>query len=116
AASIARGRAMFVSSKVNCARCHGVSARGDGKATREYQQKKGGGSYPGPGLFDDWGHQIKPRDLTRGIYRGGRRPIDIYRRISAGIKGTPMPGFGTLPDEEIWDLVNYVLSIPMERR
>jgi mono/diheme cytochrome c family protein len=66
-----------------------------------------------PGLFDDWKHKIKPRDLTKGLYRGGRRPVDLYRRISAGIKGTPMPAFGTvLKDEEIWDLVNYIMHVP----
>ena len=35
-----------------------------------------------------------PRNLRQGIYRGGRRPLDIYRRISAGINGVPMPGVG----------------------
>jgi len=70
-----------------------------------------------PGLFDAWNHPIRPRDLTTGIYRGGRRPVDIFRRISAGIKGTPMTGFGTsLSEAEIWDLVNYVMSIPFEHR
>ena len=69
-----------------------------------------------PGLFDDWGNSIKPRDLTTGVFRGGRRPIDIYRRIHSGIKGTPMQQFGTTLKEEgqIWDVVNYVLSIPFE--
>ena len=43
--------------------------------------------------------------------------MDIYRRIYAGIKGTPMTGFGTsLSEAEIWDLVNYVMSIPFEQR
>ncbi len=63
-----------------------------------------------------------PRNLRRGIYRGGRRPLDIYRRVHAGIPGTPMPGSGpassdaqgTLTDAEIWNLVDYVLSLPYE--
>jgi mono/diheme cytochrome c family protein len=39
--------------------------------------------------------------------------VDLYRRIHAGIKGTPMPAFNTaLKEEEIWDLVNYVMSVP----
>jgi mono/diheme cytochrome c family protein len=58
---------------------------------------------------------VKPRNLTTGVFRGGRRPIDIYRRIHTGIKGTPMPGAGkSLTDEQIWDVVNYVLSIPFK--
>jgi mono/diheme cytochrome c family protein len=63
-----------------------------------------------------------PRNLRRGIYRGGRRPLDIYRRVHAGIPGTPMPGSGpaspgaqgSLTDAEIWNLVDYVLSLPYE--
>ena len=35
-----------------------------------------------------------PRNLRQGIYRGGRRPVDIYRRIYAGINGMPMPAVG----------------------
>ncbi len=33
-----------------------------------------------------------PRNLRKGVYRGGRRRLDLYCRISAGIAGTPMPG------------------------
>jgi mono/diheme cytochrome c family protein len=63
-----------------------------------------------------------PRNLRQGIYRGGRRPLDIYRRISAGINGVPMPGVGpatpgaqgTLSPEQVWNLVDYVLSLPYE--
>ena len=35
-----------------------------------------------------------PRNLRDGIYRGGRRPVDIFWRVSAGIAGTPMPAGG----------------------
>lgn len=56
-----------------------------------------------------------PRNLRAGVYRGGRRRIDIYWRIHQGIPGSPMPGVGaTLSDEEIWNLVDYVLSLPYE--
>lgn len=63
-----------------------------------------------------------PRNLRAGIYRGGRRRIDIFYRIHAGIKGVPMPGLGatspggegTLKESEIWQLVDYVLSLPYE--
>ena len=65
---------------------------------------------------------IRPRNLRLGIYRGGRRPIDLYRRMHAGINGTPMPGVGpsgpgaqgTLQPDEIWQLVDYVRSLPYE--
>jgi mono/diheme cytochrome c family protein len=63
-----------------------------------------------------------PRNLRLGTYRGGRRPIDIYWRVSAGIAGTPMPAGGpategaqgTLTQEEIWQIVDYVHSLPFE--
>ncbi|MGD9723678.1 MAG: cytochrome c [Pirellulales bacterium] len=63
-----------------------------------------------------------PRNLRQNIYRGGRAPVDIYRRIYAGINGVPMPGVGpatpgaegTLTSAEIWQLVDYVLSLPYE--
>ena len=35
-----------------------------------------------------------PRNLRKGIYRGGRRRIDIFWKIYTGIAGTPMPGLG----------------------
>jgi len=63
-----------------------------------------------------------PRNLRQGVYRGGRRPLDVYRRIYAGINGVPMPGVGpaspgaegTLTSDQIWNLVDYVMSLPSE--
>ena len=58
---------------------------------------------------------IQPRNLRHGIYRGGRRPLDLYYRIYAGINGAPMPAAkGTIPPEDIWHIVNYVRSLPYE--
>ncbi|MGD9857173.1 MAG: c-type cytochrome [Planctomycetaceae bacterium] len=118
--SRARGRALYLGPRAKCATCHGESGLGDGSQTLAVQKNPvTNAEYDRPGLFDDWGHPLKPRDLTAGIYRGGRRPVDLYRRIYAGIKGTPMPAFGGsagLKDDEIWDLVNYVTNIPFEAR
>jgi mono/diheme cytochrome c family protein len=62
---------------------------------------------------DSWGHQARPANLTLGVYRGGGRPIDLFRRIHSGIKGTPMPAQSTnLKDDEIWDVVNYIRTLP----
>jgi mono/diheme cytochrome c family protein len=56
-----------------------------------------------------------PRNLREGIYRGGGRPIDIFWRVTSGIPGTPMPAApATLTQEEIWQLVDYVHSLPFE--
>jgi mono/diheme cytochrome c family protein len=63
-----------------------------------------------------------PRNLREGIYRGGRRPLDLFWRIAAGIRGMPMPGIGpaaqgaqgSLSQQEIWQIVDYVQSLPFE--
>jgi len=69
---------------------------------------------------DDWGNPIVPRNLAEGVFRFGKRPIDIYRRIYAGINGTPMPAIGEskdadgnplLSDEDMWALVHFVRSL-----
>lgn len=58
---------------------------------------------------------IPPRNLRQAVYRGGRRPLDLYYRIHAGIHGAPMPAAkGTIPPEEIWHIVNYIRSLPYE--
>jgi mono/diheme cytochrome c family protein len=90
ASSIKQGEELF---GVNCARCHGFGGRGGGAEGED---------------FDSWGGKIKPRNLTRGIYRGGGRPVDIYWRFMGGIGGTPMPSFPNLKPEERWAIVNYV--------
>jgi hypothetical protein len=62
---------------------------------------------------------IKPRNIVEGHLRGGRDPMDIYRRIRYGIPGGPMPAAAIvqsreeqgLLEEDLWHLVNYVLSI-----
>ncbi|MBL9124903.1 MAG: cytochrome c, partial [Planctomycetaceae bacterium] len=118
AASVERGKKLFLGDVAKCSSCHGPSGLGDGS---------------GEPLYDDWNkvkpdnsspdivwwnlpkQQLDPRNLRLGIYRGGRRPLDLYRRVAAGIKGTPMPAGGNvLKPEEIWDLINYVQSLPYE--
>ena len=47
------------------------------------------------------------------MYKGGRRPIDLYWRIAKGINGAKMPAHSeTIEPERIWDLVNFVLALP----
>lgn len=95
AASLARGKELFEGGLASCASCHGVDGRGidDGKK-------------------DEWQFPTRPANLTKGVYRGGARPVDIYRRIHSGIKGSPMSSFGAqLSSEQIWDIVNYVYTL-----
>ncbi len=106
AESIARGRQLYLT-KGECAKCHGPAARGDGRDLD-----------PNPDPTknkDEWGSPAKPLDLTLGVYHGGGRPLDLFRRIHDGVKGTPMAAQSVnLKEEEIWDLVNYVRSIPYD--
>jgi mono/diheme cytochrome c family protein len=107
--SIENGHLLFLT-KGQCAACHGENGRGDGVQTRAMQANAQGDMFAEPGLHDEWGNLTPPRDFRTGVLRGGRRPVDIYRRIHSGIKGTKMPPAGaSLTEEEIWDLVNYVL-------
>jgi mono/diheme cytochrome c family protein len=63
--------------------------------------------------FDEWGTMTKPANLMTGVYRGGRRPVDLYWRIHSGINGSGMSPFGaTIKGEQIWDLVNFVRAMP----
>lgn len=104
AESIAAGEAVFA--KRECFKCHGRDGRG-GLA---------GGIEVG---LDAWGRKDPAADLTSGMLHGGQSPLDIYRRISSGINGTPMPAFrDSFPDEPeaIWHLTHFVLSLADKRR
>jgi mono/diheme cytochrome c family protein len=93
-ASIVRGYEIFTSpSRGNCVSCHIDFGR---------QSKF---------RYDDWGTLVRPANLTAGIYRGGRRPLDHYYRVRLGIPPSGM----TLPnieDWERWDVVNFVQALP----
>ncbi len=63
--------------------------------------------------LDAWGNPLRPANLIEGTYKGGRRPIDLYWRIAKGINGAKMPAHaGLLGDDQIWDVVNFVLALP----
>ena len=77
-----------------CASCHGKTGRGDGAE----QQR------------DDKGYPTRPRDLTLGVFKGVPDPAHLYRRIVAGMPGTPMPMSDWAWGEDAWHLVNLVRS------
>lgn len=134
AESVERGKALFHGQIVNCSGCHG-NAGGGGVPTLD---------------FDDWTkeyttrlsitpsdreavkpfrsagalrpRQIDPRRLTSGVFRGGADSETLYRRVVAGVAGTPMPGANlarpsdqpsptALTSDQVWDLVHYVQSL-----
>ena len=83
---------------MKCSQCHGEGGAGDGQSAA--------------GLKDDWGYPIRPADLTTGLFKSGPSVRDIFRTITTGLNGTPMPSFvSTLPDEaDRWALSYYILS------
>jgi mono/diheme cytochrome c family protein len=95
AESVARGELVF---QKNCATCHGPQGKGDGPQVKD--------------MKNDNGWPTKPRDLARGIFKGGSERERVYARIALGLPGTPMPGTAaTLTPDQLADLTNFVLSL-----
>ena len=90
----ARARAGELFAK-GCAPCHGPTARGDGT------QKQ----------VDSKGYLTRPRDLTLGVFKGSPQPDHVYRRIVAGLPGSPMPQSSYLHGNDGWHLVHFVRSL-----
>jgi mono/diheme cytochrome c family protein len=86
--ALARGRALFAA---NCALCHGE--RGDGHGMRSA------------------GFAKAPADFTDPFWRRSATPRHVFFVIREGIRGTPMPAWSSLSEEEAWDLVAYLLSL-----
>jgi mono/diheme cytochrome c family protein len=97
-----RGAALYADPRSGCAACHGEDGGGRGPAVWDPARETWL-------LRDAWGFPAQPRDLRRAQYHGGAAPEDLYRRIHAGVKGTPMPAHGDLLTErEIADLVAWL--------
>jgi mono/diheme cytochrome c family protein len=95
--SVQRGQILF---QANCGTCHNDYGR-----QVPYKLDSAG-----------WGILVRPADLTLGVYRGGRRPIDLYWRIHSGINGSGMAKLGQpagpLSSDQIWDVVNFLQALP----
>jgi hypothetical protein len=97
-----RGYKFYNSAEFGCAACH-----------IKY------GSEPAL-KWDLWGTVVQPRNLTLGVYRGGRRGEDLYARIYGGIYPSGMTAFhNTLrtppsyPDQpdKIWNVVHFLQAL-----
>jgi cytochrome c oxidase cbb3-type subunit I/II len=63
-------------------------------------------------LKDDAGFPILPADLTTGQFKSGPAVEDIFRTMSTGLSGTPMPSYSdSLPEADRWALAYYVLAL-----
>jgi len=94
--SLARGAEVF---KKACVQCHGAKGRGNVTSGKK--------------LKDDWGDRIWPRNLTRPeTWRWTRNAKDIFERVSAGIRGTPMPEHTTtMSIADRWSVADYVMTL-----
>lgn len=92
---VARGNAMYTQAK--CWECHGESGDGNGPKADS--------------LRDDFGFPIRPANFVAGVFKSGPRVQDIFRTMSTGINGTPMPSYGdVLSENDEWAISYYVLS------
>jgi len=95
-AVVAHGKDVWESAK--CWECHGRTGKGDGEKAA--------------GLKDDFGFPIRPADLTSGQFKSGAAVEDIFRTISTGLSGTPMPTYkDSFSDQDRWALAYYILSL-----
>src|SRR3546814_13977223 len=84
--------------QAKCWECHGQTGEGDGEKAA--------------GLTDDWGFPIRPADLTTGQFKSGPAVADIFRTMTNGLVGTPMPSYGrALPEEDRLALSYYLLAL-----
>jgi mono/diheme cytochrome c family protein len=95
--SVELGKKLYV--ETGCVKCHGALGRGDGSSA--------------PTLTDDWNRPIRPADLAQSwTFRGGSSRDDIFRTMSTGLNGTPMPSFvDSLSVEQRWAITDFIFSL-----
>ncbi len=109
AQSAAHGKLLYA--QKGCVTCHGPEGRG-GLANSNFDiWNKGKKEHPE--LYVLPIQDMPARNLRRGIFRGGRRPEDLYWRLALGILPSNMPAHKRqLSSEELWHLVDYIRLLP----
>jgi high-affinity iron transporter len=83
-----RGRDLF---KQKCALCHGERADGNGVRSK--------------------GLSGKPANFGSPDWRANTTPAFVFQVLSEGKRGTSMPAWPTLSEDQKWDVIAYVLSV-----
>ncbi|MBI2374831.1 MAG: c-type cytochrome [Deltaproteobacteria bacterium] len=93
----ARGAGVY--QLMQCARCHGMSGRGDGRDAFQ--------------IKDDSGRFVRPFDFSRSWkLKSGSSPRALYRALWTGLDGTGMPSYGdALSEKDTWALVAFVRTL-----
>ncbi len=127
AKSVARGNELFLGKVASCSKCHGEKGLGNGQTTDYDEWTK------------DWTARIGikpedreslipllargalppinaiPRNFAEGLFHGGSDSSDLYRRITQGIDGSPMPAAtfveGQFEEQDVWHLINFIRSL-----
>jgi len=93
---VAHGKDVWQNAK--CWECHGQAGKGDGEKAAS--------------LKDDFSFPIRPANLTSGQFKSGPAVQDVFRTISTGLSGTPMPSYrDSVPEADRWALAYYILSL-----
>ncbi len=85
---LARGRAVYAEA---CAGCHGAAGHPDPRVTRDMET-------PPPDLHD-------PGAMN------GLSPFRVYNAVSFGVRGTAMPEFPTLSQDDRWAVAFYTMAV-----
>jgi high-affinity iron transporter len=75
----------------HCALCHGERGTGDGVRREGLTQP--------------------PRNFADPAWRRSTSPRRVFFAIREGVRGTAMPAWPALTEQETWDLTAYVLSL-----
>ena len=99
--SVAAGKRIY---DTYCAACHGNNAQGAVKADISISI-----------IEEQRGKQ--PPDLTDAQWDHGSSDGEIFNVIKVGVPPTMMPSLnGVIPDNEIWNVINYVRSLGPPRQ
>jgi len=99
AGSLSHGKEVY---EKRCQGCHGEKGDGKGEAAAFFTK-------------------VLPRDFTSATFKfrttpSGSLPLDsdLYRTITAGVRGTAMPPWYELPEVDRWDVVQYIKTFGAE--
>jgi mono/diheme cytochrome c family protein len=129
--SIENGKAIFHGQIAGCVGCHGAGGQGQEVTldyddwAKEYSTRIGLTPTDREAMrpFRNAGalrpRTVRPRNLQDGVFQGGSDAETLYRRITQGIAGSPMPAVSVVDPEngtglteaQVWDLVRYVQSL-----